>query len=66
MNNNTGYGVVYTPDSLSDYVAHLLVEEFKQGDSYNTQTTDLMILDPACGEGALLAAAGLYAHHRSC
>lgn len=56
MNNNTGYGVVYTPDSLSDYVAHLLVEEFKQGDSYNAQITDLMILDPACGEGALLAA----------
>lgn len=56
MNNNTGYGVVYTPNSLSDYVAYLLSEEFKLGGAYNAQATDIMILDPACGEGALLAA----------
>ena len=30
MMKNSGYGVVYTPDSLSDYVAYLLVQEFKK------------------------------------
>lgn len=30
MTNNIGYGVVYTPDSLSEYVAALLLEEFNK------------------------------------
>lgn len=56
MTNNTGYGVVYTPNPLSDYVAHLLVEEFNKDQSYTDQARSVMVLDPACGEGALLAA----------
>ena len=46
------YGVVYTPDRLAVFVAKLLLEEMKK-DSIE----DGMILDPACGECALLNAA---------
>jgi adenine-specific DNA-methyltransferase len=45
------YGVVYTPNRLADFVASLIKNEAKQ-DKYYIQT----ILDPACGEGALLKA----------
>lgn len=57
MENNIGYGVVYTPDSLSEYVAALLLEEFNKDvpvDSVNSNS--IAVLDPACGEGALLSA----------
>lgn len=56
MKNNSGYGVVYTPDSLSEYAAQLLLAEYKKDSVVNSQTDKLMILDPACGEGALLTA----------
>jgi len=45
------YGVVYTPNRLADFVASLIKNEANQ-DNYYIQT----ILDPACGEGALLEA----------
>lgn len=57
MTNNIGYGVVYTPDSLSEYVAALLLKEFNKDiptDSVNSKS--ITILDPACGEGSLLLA----------
>ena len=45
------YGVVYTPDNLAIFVAKLLDIESKK-DQREIKT----ILDPACGEGALLTA----------
>ena len=39
MTNNIGYGVVYTPDSLSEYVAALLLEEFNK--DIPTDITDM-------------------------
>lgn len=43
------YGVVYTPDRLADFAAELLCAEIEKSefDSVN-------VLDPACGECALL------------
>ena len=46
------YGVVYTPDRLADFVAKLLSEGLE-----NDCIDGGMILDPACGECALLKAA---------
>jgi adenine-specific DNA-methyltransferase len=51
MISNKKYGVVYTPKRLADFVASLIRSEATR-DNYNIQT----ILDPACGEGALLEA----------
>lgn len=48
---NRKYGVVYTPDRLSKFVAELLYRELK-ADSASCEK----ILDPACGECALLSA----------
>lgn len=45
------YGVVYTPDRLADFVAELLSEEMKAAGIIKGT-----ILDPACGECALLNA----------
>ncbi|MBE6957201.1 MAG: methyltransferase domain-containing protein [Ruminococcaceae bacterium] len=57
MANNTGYGVVYTPHSLSEYVANLLIEEYNKDATTDIQKdSDISVLDPACGEGALLSA----------
>lgn len=46
------YGVVYTPDKLAEFVSQLMIEEGDLAD-----VTRMQILDPACGEGALLDAA---------
>lgn len=45
------YGVVYTPDSLATFVAGLLIDSIK-----STNVNVENVLDPACGEGALLMA----------
>lgn len=47
-----GYGVVYTPETLANFTAKLLLSEttFNIFDSKNNVT----VLDPACGEGMLL------------
>ncbi len=47
------YGVVYTSAVLADFVAHLLHEA-------NSNRAVLNVLDPACGEGALLNASKNY------
>lgn len=49
------YGVVYTPERLADFAAELLYEEMK-AESLKIHT----ILDPACGECALLDSAKKY------
>lgn len=46
------YGAVYTPDSLADFVAELLNNIIEQDKLIQVEN----ILDPACGEGALLSA----------
>ena len=45
------YGVVYTPERLADFVASLIKAEAEK-DNYCLES----VLDPACGEGALLIA----------
>lgn len=52
MNIAKQFGVVYTPDRLANYVAKLINVEAAK-DNYEINS----ILDPACGEGALLSAA---------
>lgn len=52
---NQKYGVVYTPDSLSDFVADLL---YRFSDKKHSD--ELSILDPASGECSLLKAAKKY------
>lgn len=46
------YGVVYTPNRLADFAAELLYREAEE-----TNTEIKSVLDPACGECALLCAA---------
>lgn len=48
---NKKYGVVYTPSKLSDFVAFLLKEIVDRDGSIKNIK---QVLDPACGEGALL------------
>ena len=52
MTSLNGYGVVYTPETLANFTAKLLLSEttFNIFDSKNNVT----VLDPACGEGMLL------------
>lgn len=47
------YGVVYTPKKLADFVAYLLELEIEKD---NANLFIKSVLDPACGEGALLYA----------
>lgn len=63
MTNKPGYGVVYTPDSLCEYAAALLLEEF-HGDGAAPEAGGLTVLDPACGGGALLSAVHRAARRR--
>lgn len=51
MSLNRKYGVVYTPERLANFVASLIIAEATK-DNYKLTT----VLDPACGEGALLKA----------
>lgn len=52
MTSLNGYGVVYTPETLANFTAKLLISEttFNIFDFKNNVT----VLDPACGEGMLL------------
>lgn len=43
------YGVVYTPDRLADFAAELLCSEIEE-----SKFDNIKVLDPACGECALL------------
>jgi len=56
MNDNTGRenGVVYTPESLANYVAHKTLHYFLS--DKNKNKNKIRIIDPACGDGALLEA----------
>lgn len=47
------YGVVYTPDYVTDFVVSLLTKLIKN-DSDFLQKEELSVLDPACGECSLL------------
>jgi hypothetical protein len=51
------YGVVYTPHSLSDFVANLL---FELASNDNSLLSIKCAIDPACGEGRLLQALKVY------
>jgi methylase of polypeptide subunit release factors len=44
------HGIHYTPPELAEFLARLLAAQ------WNDQTRELRVLDPACGDGALLAA----------
>ena len=52
MSDVKGYGVVYTPEYIADFLVYLLKQEM-QKDNYVANS----FLDPACGEGALLISA---------
>ena len=49
------YGAVYTPGKLADFVGHLLIAYAKK-----CKIDVSFIIDPACGEGALLNAISVY------
>ncbi|WP_280736823.1 MULTISPECIES: N-6 DNA methylase [unclassified Enterococcus] len=49
------YGVVYTPNRLAEFAAELL---YREAEATNTEIKS--VLDPACGECALLCAAKKY------
>lgn len=49
MKSKKGYGVVYTPQYIADFLVYLLKQEM-----YKDKYVANSFLDPACGEGALL------------
>lgn len=51
MLNKEKYGVVYTPTELSEFVSKLIIDELDK-----EIKKDILVLDPACGEGSLLKA----------
>ncbi|WP_270815241.1 N-6 DNA methylase [Hungatella effluvii] len=54
MSPAKSYGVVYTPDALSEFVADILYEEWVFG--LKDTPRSFHVLDPACGEASLLKA----------
>lgn len=53
---NHKLGAFYTPDILSSYVSKRLIEFFLNDEDNNKDIANISVLDPACGDGALLKA----------
>jgi len=49
----SGYGVVYTPPELADFVSKIVLNEIKNDKSF-VKKEKFIVLDPSCGENALL------------
>lgn len=49
---NFSYGVVYTPPLLADFVSRILIDEITK--TRKDDNSSMLIVDPACGENALL------------
>lgn len=56
VNFKAEFGVVYTPASLSQFVADKVMGYFLEDLSVHKRAKKLKIIDPACGEGELLLA----------
>lgn len=57
MSISEGYGVVYTPTQLSEFVAKILIDEYICNKAQiKPEKSSITIVDPACGEASLLTA----------